>query len=107
MSVEAIKRRLKGIILQMPGMISCQEFEDFIVDYLEDGLTPKQRRLFDAHLLICRECREYLNAYKASLDTVKRALEEPSTPDPVDTDVADEVLEELIGAVIASRNTVP
>jgi len=92
-------------MLQMPGMISCREFEDFIVDYLEDALTPKQRRLFDAHLVVCHECREYLDAYKTSLDTVKRALEEPNTPENVDTDVPDELLEDLIGAVIASRNS--
>jgi len=62
-------RWMKGQMLKrMHGMITCREFEEFIISYIEGELTPKQSRVFTMHLRICRECREYLNAYKRTME---------------------------------------
>lgn len=54
-----IRRRLKGFMLKhVHGMITCREFDDFIIAYLEDELPHRERSRFDMHLRICRECRE-------------------------------------------------
>lgn len=90
------KRRLQGVMFRMPMMITCRQFEDFIIEYLEGGLTAHQRRLFEFHLKVCRECREYLAAYKASMEAAKQELSDDAAPLP------DEVPEDLITAVIAS-----
>ncbi len=94
-----LMRWLKGMMLKhMHGMITCREFEAFIQDYLSAELPGKQRRRFERHMKICRECREYLAAYKASLEIGKAALGPPSAPLP------DEVPEDLIKAILDSRD---
>ena len=54
----------KRVLLYMPLMITCREFENFIIDYLRGDLSQRQRFIFELHLKTCRECREYLDAYK-------------------------------------------
>ncbi len=57
-------RWIKGMMLRrMPLMITCTEFEGFILAYLEGELPSRQRRVFEFHLKICRECRDYLAAH--------------------------------------------
>ena len=52
---------------------------------------------FEWHMRICRECREYLAAYKRSLEIGKAAL------GPADGAVPDEVPEDLVRAILESR----
>ena len=98
MAKQSLKRRLQGFMFRMPLMITCREFEDFIIAYFEGGLTNHQRRLFEIHLRFCRECREYLAAYKASMEAAKQGLADDATALPED------VPEDLVAAVIASRD---
>lgn len=98
MNLNKLKRRMQGVLFKMPMMITCREFEAFIIDYLDGDLLPEQSRKFELHLKICRECREYLAAYKASMEAAKQGLSD------VDAPVPGEVPEDLIAAVIASRD---
>ena len=92
-------RRLKGTMLKrMHGMITCREFEEFVLQYLDGELPAKQRKVFEWHLRICRECREYLAAYERTIELGKAAL------GPADTSVPDDVPEDLIRAVLDSRD---
>lgn len=93
-------RRLKGMMLKhMPLMITCAEFESFILAYLEDELPGRQRRVFEFHMKICRECRDYLAAYRRTVALGKAALaEDGSAPVP------DSVPEDLIKAVLDARD---
>ena len=91
-------RRLKGSMLKrMHGMITCREFEDFVLDYLDGELPQRQAKIFEWHLRICRECREYLEAYKRTIDIGKAVL------GPMDDPVPQDVPEDLIQAVLDSR----
>lgn len=93
-------RWVKGAMLKhMPLMITCAEFESVILAYLEDELPARQRAVFDFHLRICRECRDYLAAYQRTVEIGKAAFEEP------DAAVPDSVPEDLIEAVLAARRT--
>ncbi len=93
-----LMRWLKGMMLKhMHGMITCREFEDFIQDYLDGRLADASARRFERHMKICRECREYLEAYKTSLELGKRVLGPPGAPLP------DDVPEDLIKAILDSR----
>ncbi|MGI9435239.1 MAG: anti-sigma factor family protein [Geminicoccaceae bacterium] len=91
------KRRLKAAMFNLPMMINCRQFEDFILSYFEDGLSDRERKLFEIHLKVCRECREYLAAYKASMEAAKQGFSDDAIAVP------DEVPEDLVAAVIASR----
>ena len=91
-------RLVKGLMLRhMPAMITCQEFEDFILDYLEGQLPARQRRVFEFHLKICRECRDYLAAYRRTAEIGRAAFDEPAASVP------DDVPEDLVKAVLDAR----
>ncbi len=93
-------RWTKGMMLKhMPLMITCVEFESFILAYLEDELPAGKRRVFELHLKVCRECRDYLEAYRRTTALGKAALSD----DPAAM-VPEDVPEDLIKAVLDSRN---
>jgi len=70
-------------------MINCVEFEDFILAYLEDDLTRRQRSIFEMHMTLCAECREY----QASLALAKSA--EATT---IPTDVPEDLIRPVLAA---------
>lgn len=98
MTEATLRRRLMGLMFRLPGMITCREFEAFIADYLEGGLSPRERRLFEIHLKVCRECRDYLAAYRASMEAARLGLSNQVSALP------DDVPEDLVAAVLASRD---
>lgn len=93
-----LMQQIKGFMLKhMHSMITCREFEDFIVAHLEGTLTPAQARRFNWHLRICRECREYLAAYRTAMQVGRGVLGGSDEPVPED------VPEDLVKAVLDSR----
>ncbi len=93
-----VMRPLRGAMLRyMPLMITCRQFEDFMIDYLEGGLSERQRFVFELHLKVCGECRAYLAAYR-------RAVEVSTN---VEKDAGDvilpEVPQDLIKAIVEAR----
>ena len=95
-----ILRWMRGMMLRyMPGMITCREFEDFILAYLEGELTQRQRSIFELHLKVCRDCRDYLAAYRRTLELSKRAFDAESEELPED------VPEDLVKAVLDARRS--
>ena len=95
-----LMRWMEGLMLKhVPMMITCGEFEDFIADYVDGALSDRQRRVFELHMRVCRECRDYLAAYRCTMEIAKRAYDDPEGPVP------DEVPEDLIKAVLAARDT--
>ena len=85
---------LKRWLFKMPLMISCEEVEEFILTYLDGELPPRQKRIFEWHLKLCRECRDYLKAYQRSLELGKAALTREDLPS---------LPEDLVKAIMASR----
>ena len=93
-----IQRWLKGLMLKrVHGMITCNEFEDFVLSYLDGELPDRQRSIFEWHMRICRECRDYLAAYKRTNEVSRAVL--PSANDPL----AEDVPEDLIKAILDAR----
>ena len=93
-----LMRTMKGAMLNwMPGMLTCVEFEDFLIDYMAGDLPAGQRRVFEFHIRICRECREYLAAYRRTIEVAGRAYQDETAPVP------DEVPEDLVQAIVAAR----
>ena len=91
-------RWAKGQMLKrMHRMITCREFEDFVLQYLDDELSVRQRAMFEFHLRICRECREYLAAYQRTVEIGRAAFKDANETVPVD------VPEDLIKAILEAR----
>lgn len=78
--------------------MTCREFADFMMEYLTGELPPDSRALFERHLTRCPKCPKYFEQYKATLAAGKSAFVSP------DEEVPAEVPEDLIQAVLASRN---
>ncbi len=76
--------------------MTCQEFVDFIIGYLEHDVSEPERRTFEDHVEMCPPCLAYLETYR---DTVAlgRACADPEGPLPED------VPEELVSAVLRAK----
>jgi len=88
---------MHGIMFKLPSMISCVEFEAFILAYLDDELPRRQKIVFEMHLRLCRECRDYLKVYRTAMDLAAGSLRDAPGFEPED------VPEDLIAAVLAAR----
>lgn len=93
-----LRLKMKALMFRLPGMINCAEFDGFIVDYFEGGLSETELKIFERHMAVCRECREYLAAYKASMELVRGASDQADYIELLDPP------EDLIEAVVAARN---
>ncbi len=92
-------QRLTGLMMKhVHGMMTCREFEAFVQRYLDDELPAAQRRMFEWHIRLCRECRDYLRAYERSVEIGRALLSGPDEPVPPD------VPEDLVKAILSARD---
>ena len=97
--ISRLFRRLKGAMLSgMHGMITCREFEVFVLAYLDGELPARQVKIFEWHLRLCRECRDYLAAFRRAIEVGQGAL------GPAAAAVPSDVPEDLIRAVLEARD---
>ena len=47
--------------------LACKELVEIITDYLEGTLPERDRARFDAHLMTCPPCREYVAEMNTTL----------------------------------------
>jgi len=88
----------KRAMFYLPLMITCRQFEDFIIDYLEDDLPARQKMVFELHLKVCRECRDYLAAYKRATEVTTRVGKGPELNDELPA-----VPDDFVKAVLMAR----
>ena len=97
-SRKTVLRKFRALAMRtLPGMVTCQQLEGFMVDYLEGTLPKGQRRKFDLHLRLCPDCWRYLEAYQRTISLSRAACRDPDAPVPAD------VPEELVKAILAAR----
>lgn len=90
---------MKGKLMRfLPGMITCEEFESFIIGYLDGTLDKTATRKFEWHLRFCRECHGYLDAYRRAVEAGKAAYSD------ADGFIPQDVPEDLIKAILAARD---
>ncbi len=77
--------------------MTCREFTDFLLDYLDGDLGLVERGAFDAHLAQCPACVTYLRAYEATIRLGKAVCTDEHDA------VGDDVPEELVQAILAAR----
>lgn len=93
-----LMRRIKGSMLKrMHGMITCREFEDFVLRYLDGELSKGEARVFEWHMRMCRECREYLAAYRRAVEIGQAVISAN------DDKLPEDVPEDLITAILDAR----
>jgi len=77
--------------------MTCKDFIEFLLDYIEGGLPKAQQALFEEHLSVCSSCVAYLSNYRDTLALSKAAFFESDGPVP------EEVPEDLVAAVLSAR----
>ena len=60
--------------------LACKELVEIITDYLEGTLPERDRARFDAHILTCPPCREYVAEMHATLRLTGRLTVESLSP---------------------------
>lgn len=78
-------------------MLTCAEFEDFVLNYREGSLPTTQRANFKMHLLVCKDFQRYLAAYERSVAMGRVAFEDSSATVP------EKVREDLVQAILAAK----
>jgi len=79
-------------------MLTCKEFDDFMIDYLGGGLPLWQKYMYWLHVKMCRECANFIRQYRRVIALEQNAFDSP------DSAVPDSVPEELVKAALAHRN---
>jgi len=60
--------------------LACKELVEIITDYLEQTLPERDRTRFEAHILTCPPCREYVAEMKNTLRLTGRLTVESISP---------------------------
>lgn len=78
-------------------MLTCKEFDDFMIDYLDGELPVWQKTLCWLHVKMCRECANFVRQYRRTVALEKNAFDSADDPLP------DSVPEELVKAALTRR----
>ena len=81
------------------GAMTCAEFEDALVDYLDGSMGTLARRQVDLHTLLCPRCRRYLRAYDRARGLAVEALRES------EMETLRAVPEDLVQAILSVRRS--
>lgn len=63
-----------GALMALAKELSCREFTEFLNDYVDDVLPPERKLVFERHLAICSDCRNYLQSYRETMKKSALAL---------------------------------
>ena len=77
--------------------MTCREFIAFLLEYLSEDLSARERAEFERHLAQCPDCPAYLRSYEETIKLGKVVFADPDALVPQD------VPEELVQAILASR----
>ena len=64
----------------MTGDMDCNELVELVTSYLDGSLDPDTRARVDVHLLECDGCANYLQQFRATVDTLGKVDDETLDP---------------------------
>ena len=80
--------------------MTCRDFADFLMEYLDGSLPSPARERFEEHLAECPDCVAYLATYQETVKLGKAACAQEDEALPA------EVPNELVQAILAARSGV-
>lgn len=78
--------------------MTCREFVEFLMAYLDEELPGGQRRVFEGHLQDCPPCKTYLETYRETVELGRRVCDGEVAP-------PEDVPESLVRAILAARRS--
>lgn len=79
------------------GMLTCRQVEQFLMDYLERQVSLWTWCKFRFHLLMCSDCRQYLQDYRNAVALGRRIFDNP------DDEAEGKVPEQILAAILKVR----
>ncbi len=64
----------------MTGAMDCNELVELVTGYLDGSLDTETRARFDTHLVECDGCENYLQQFRATVDTLGKIDQETIDP---------------------------
>jgi hypothetical protein len=95
-----IKRLMTKYI---PGMLTCQEVDNFLYDFHQGNLSFNQQLQFKLHIAMCSECKAYLDDYR---NTIRLSKDGFITENELVSPSIEKVPEDLINAILSVRKSV-
>lgn len=77
--------------------MTCREFVEFLMAYLEGELDGEALEIFERHLCSCAGCVSYMKSYKQTVEMGRCVCKEENGPVPEDAP------RELVEAILAAR----
>ena len=77
--------------------MTCREFTEFLDRFLADELSSAERTQFERHLSVCKDCTNYLDTYKQTLEVTDEAL--AASDGEVPADVPDALVDAVMAAI--------
>ena len=60
--------------------LTCEDVNQFIIDYLEETIPPRTRARFETHLKDCATCGSYFDQYLQTVDWIHEDGAAPIEP---------------------------
>lgn len=79
----------------VPGMLTCEEVDNFLYDFHEGQLSSAEKIKFKLHLSMCPECKAYVRGY---INTIRTSQAGFTKAEPIES-----IPEDLIRAILVSR----
>ncbi len=79
------------------NVMTCKEFVDFLMAYLDEDLPALARTTFEGHLDDCPPCKLSLDSYRETVELGRGVCASGDDPVP------DDVPEALVQAILAAR----
>ena len=76
--------------------MTCRDFAEFLLEYVEGTLPADARQRFDDHLAICPDCVHYLQQYRDTVQAGQAAF---------DDELPAAVPDDLVRAILDARRT--
>ncbi len=76
-------------------MLTCKQFDEFMIDYIEGNLPLRQKISCGLHFRMCRNCARFVEQYRRVILLEKNAYLEP------DNSIPEEIPEELLKAALS------
>jgi predicted anti-sigma-YlaC factor YlaD len=73
--------------------VTCKQVDEFLDDYLSGELPRATRMSFQVHLLVCSQCRKYLDSYRKTIALERATLQVEQTEPP----------KPLVNAIISAK----
>ncbi len=93
-----LKRRTKALMMRhAPGMLTCAQFESFVLAYHEGELDSSAREAFERHMRMCPPCQVSFADYCRTVALGQRLFAEQDAAEPAPVD------DRLVASILAAR----